>query len=44
LWRHDNGTVGNWFADANGNFTSNPTAVGVSTDWHIQPQHPDWLV
>jgi hypothetical protein len=28
----------------NGNFTSDPTAVGIPTDWHIQPQHPDWLV
>ena len=38
LWRHNNGSLGNWLATAAGGFAYNPGAgqAQVTTDWHLQ--------
>jgi hypothetical protein len=38
LWKDDNGTVVDWFAQANGSFLVNPNSeTHVDASWHVQP-------
>ena len=37
LWRSDNGTPAEWFANASGGFTDHFSLANVPTSWHVEP-------